>query len=252
MRNFITLIIAILFSGAIMSQSVGVGTSTPASSAQLDVSSTNKGFLPPRLTAVQRDSIASPVAGLIVFCTNCDTAGQVQFYNGNSWRNMMGGPAALPALGQRYRGGILVYVVQPGNPGYDPNSPHGLIIAPTNQSEGIRWNNGTDVFTNTNDSSNGKLNTTKIIAVQGPGSYAAQLCADLVLEGYDDWYLPSLNELFAISWNIGLANAGDYWTSTECALGNSLQFAFSVFVPLNDYAEPSKSSLLKVRAIRSF
>src|SRR5688572_15330587 len=76
MKVSILFAVAILFSAISTAQNVGVGTNTPAISAQLDVSSTNKGFLPPRMTAIQRDSIANPVAGLLVYCINCDTAGQ--------------------------------------------------------------------------------------------------------------------------------------------------------------------------------
>ena len=50
---------------------VGIGTITPNASAALDVSSTTKGFLPPRMTKVQLEAIASPVEGLMVYCTDC-------------------------------------------------------------------------------------------------------------------------------------------------------------------------------------
>ncbi|MBX0291854.1 hypothetical protein K3G63_15485 [Hymenobacter sp. HSC-4F20] len=50
--------------------SVGIGTSSPNSSAALDISSTSKGLLPPRLTQAQRDAIASPAEGLIVYQTD--------------------------------------------------------------------------------------------------------------------------------------------------------------------------------------
>ena len=46
---------------------VGIGTNSPAASAQLDISSTTKGFLPPRMTTAQRNNISSPVEGLIIF-----------------------------------------------------------------------------------------------------------------------------------------------------------------------------------------
>jgi len=49
---------------------VGIGTTTPASSAALDVSSTTQGVLLPRLTTTQRNAIANPVAGLLLYNTS--------------------------------------------------------------------------------------------------------------------------------------------------------------------------------------
>jgi hypothetical protein len=48
---------------------VGIGAGTADSSAVLDISSTTKGFLPPRMTMAQISMIAAPANGLIVFCT---------------------------------------------------------------------------------------------------------------------------------------------------------------------------------------
>ena len=59
--------------GATSGVNVGIGTTSPNASAQLDVSSTSKGFLPPRMTASQRQAIANPAAGLMIWCTNCGT-----------------------------------------------------------------------------------------------------------------------------------------------------------------------------------
>jgi hypothetical protein len=58
---------------------VGIGTATPSVSSALDITSTTKGFLPPRMTAAQRDAIASPAVGLVIFntTTNC-----LNFYGG--------------------------------------------------------------------------------------------------------------------------------------------------------------------------
>ena len=54
------------------SQNVGIGTISPDASAQLDVSSNNKGFLPPRMTSAQRDAITNPAKGLIIYNTTLD------------------------------------------------------------------------------------------------------------------------------------------------------------------------------------
>jgi uncharacterized protein (TIGR02145 family) len=63
---------------------VGVGTATPDASAALDIESTTKGLLLPRLTTVQRDAIVSPVAGLAVYCIDCNS-GEISFFNGSIW-----------------------------------------------------------------------------------------------------------------------------------------------------------------------
>lgn len=53
-----------------VAQSVGIGTNAPDSSAILDLNSTNKGVLVPRMTATQRKSIAQPARGLLVYQTD--------------------------------------------------------------------------------------------------------------------------------------------------------------------------------------
>ena len=64
---------------------VGIGTTTPDANAALDVESTTKGFLPPRLTSAERDAIASPPAGLIIFNT---TTNALEFSDGTDWVNI--------------------------------------------------------------------------------------------------------------------------------------------------------------------
>ena len=87
------LILTLLCAATITQAQVGIGTTSPAASAQLDVTSTTKGLLPPRMTSTQRDAIASPVAGLMIWCT--ETL-ELQVYNGTRWINSTGsGPSCI-------------------------------------------------------------------------------------------------------------------------------------------------------------
>jgi hypothetical protein len=52
---------------------VGIGTNNPDTSAKLDVSATDKGFLMPRMTSSQRTAISEPANGLLVYQTNGET-----------------------------------------------------------------------------------------------------------------------------------------------------------------------------------
>ena len=74
---------------------VGVGTTTPDASAQLDISSTTLGFLPPRMTQAQRVAIVSPAAGLLVYQT--DGSPGLYIYDGSTgWSTFNGKvPATL-------------------------------------------------------------------------------------------------------------------------------------------------------------
>ena len=64
---------------------VGIGTTSIEESAIMEVKSSTKGFLPPRLTANQKLSINTPETGLIIYCTNCCTDGALNLYNGSQW-----------------------------------------------------------------------------------------------------------------------------------------------------------------------
>ncbi|MEO8150895.1 MAG: hypothetical protein ABI723_24895 [Bacteroidia bacterium] len=66
-----------------VSGAAGIGTSTPNTSSLLDVTSTTKGILTPRMTKAQRDAIATPATGLLIYQTN-STPG-FYYYNGTAW-----------------------------------------------------------------------------------------------------------------------------------------------------------------------
>ena len=65
---------------------VGIGTTTPAASALLDLTSTSKGMLIPRMTAAQKTAIATPSTGLLIFQT--DAPAGFYYYNGTGWLNL--------------------------------------------------------------------------------------------------------------------------------------------------------------------
>ena len=66
--------------------SAGVGTITPNASALFEMVSTSKGLLMPRMTKAQRDAIASPAAGLLIYQT--DNTPAFYFYNGSEWKQL--------------------------------------------------------------------------------------------------------------------------------------------------------------------
>jgi len=90
------IIILIMALSATTFAQTGIGTTTPNASAQLDVSSTTKGFLPPRVALTGSTSaspLAAHVAGMVVF--NTATAGDVTpglyVNNGTIWEKQAGG-----------------------------------------------------------------------------------------------------------------------------------------------------------------
>ncbi len=52
------------------------------------------GFLPPKMTAAQRDAIVDPDQGLMIYCTNCGSFGETEFFNGNEWKAFSGANTA--------------------------------------------------------------------------------------------------------------------------------------------------------------
>jgi hypothetical protein len=70
MKSFSAFLLFIFFAQAAFSQAVGINTSTPDNSAQLDVFSTTRGLLIPRLTQTQRNAITTPATGLLIYQTD--------------------------------------------------------------------------------------------------------------------------------------------------------------------------------------
>jgi hypothetical protein len=85
----IILIVLIFLQSNLFAQ-IGIGTSTPNSSAILEVSATNKVLLPPRMSNDEKLAIINPATGLQIWCNNCGAAGEMQIYNGAAWKHISG------------------------------------------------------------------------------------------------------------------------------------------------------------------
>lgn len=231
---------------------VGIGTNNPNSSSQLDVSSTTKGFLPPRMSLGNRNSIVAPIEGLVIWCNNCGVYGEMQVFNGVIWTNITGGrTSGLPVVGDSGGGGVVAYILQSGDPGYIAGEIHGLISATSDQSIGSIWGCMGILIGGTSTSiGSGQMNTTAIVNGCMNQSIAANVCNALILMDYSDWYLPSKDELEKLFLNqavIGGFTADFYWSSSEdssvTAWGHHFTGAQNAFGKSNSY---------RVRAVRSF
>lgn len=82
------LVFLVIFSQLSYAQ-VGIGTQSPSPSSVLELSSSNKGFLPPRMSQLEYKAIPNPAEGLVVYCNDCLQKG-LRIFNGTTWEDMAG------------------------------------------------------------------------------------------------------------------------------------------------------------------
>ena len=151
------------------------------------------------------------------------------------------------AIGDTHQGGIVFYL--DGNGG-------GLIAATSDQSSGAEWGCVGTVISGADGMAIGTGNQNTIDIEAGcttPGT-AADICANLTLGGYNDWFLPSkdeLNEMYTNLYQQGLGGFADYgyWSSTEVGNANAWEQYFFNGYQLND---GTKNGNVNVRAVRAF
>jgi hypothetical protein len=133
----------------VASAQVGVGTTTPHASAQLDISSSTLGFLPPRMPQAQRLAIVTPAAGLLVYQT--DGSAGLYNYDGASWSNFnakIGGSGTanyVPAFtASGTLGNSALYSDASGNVGIGTTTPEAkLSVLSTTEWGGMTVKGGT-------------------------------------------------------------------------------------------------------------
>ena len=177
-------------------------------------------------------------------------------------------PAADVAIGDTFQGGVIFYILKENDNGYVSGEVHGLIAAPEDQTTNAEaewgiagmaeWGcyetqisgaEGTAIGT-------GAQNTLDILAGCSEDMIAAKLCAnyEITIDGitYDDWFLPSKDELNLLYLNKDLiTNFGDfyYWSSSGYGGFNGWgQDFFSGY----QYGNFDEYSYGYVRAIRAF
>lgn len=168
---------------------------------------------------------------------------------------------AIIQIGDFYQGGIVFYLDGTGN--------HGLICPITNQSPpspevhgGWGCANGVNIDgADATAIGTGLQNTLDIIAACPTIGIAAEICASLTLNGYEDWYLPSIDELKAmhqqrnIITEYALANGGEdfighyYYSSSE----STGAYAFAIYWPNGNTNQVGKANFnYPFRAVRAF
>jgi hypothetical protein len=161
------------------------------------------------------------------------------------------------AIGDNYGGGIVAYILQPGDPCYVDGIQHGIIVLATDLTAPWGCNGATLPGANATALGTGKKNTNDIVDLCAQVDAAGKLCDSysITFDGivYDDWYLPSIDELVKVFTlkTLGFGNFLDqyYWSSTQAGQYHAQVVYFANGnVGLSD----DKNTPLYYRPVRNF
>ena len=173
-------------------------------------------------------------------------------------------PSPNPTPNQNYKigdrgpaGGIVFYDKRNNSDGW-----RYMEVSPVDLQKAQWGLYGQDVVGTKRDIGSGKRNTELIIAAlnrNGENGKAAQLCRAYTLNGYNDWFLPSEDELSEMlslkrnnTINMGAFNSEWYWSSRQDYGGNSIKYAWIMSSTKPSGYQGSKSATGGVRAVRYF
>ena len=172
--------------------------------------------------------------------------------------NMSFTTSHCPNIGDSYGGGIVFYILKSSDQGYLSNKCQGLIASLADQSRSYAYSPQSLFCSNTWEIGSGNSNTNNIVTANSGLNTSALLCADLIENGFSDWYLPSkaeLRELYIQRNIVGGFTNKLYWSSTEQTNSTVYGMCFgdinSTYVSGSVWAT-NKPSPSAVRAIRSF
>jgi len=120
MKKLFIFIVILLFNSSLLFSQVAINADGSAAdnSAMLDVKSTSKGLLPPRMTHAQLNAINNPADGLIVYCTDCGSngVGALSMFMAGAWHaiNQQTGNSTGDMLFWNGTDWVMIPVGQPG------------------------------------------------------------------------------------------------------------------------------------------